>query len=91
MTATVAGPLELTRTRMQSGSEGQNNAFQVMRQIVSQRGVKSLWSGLLPTLWRDAPFSAIYWYSYEALKARDGKHCSGNTQEKIELSFDDGN
>lgn len=28
----------------------------------------SLWRGVGPTLWRDVPFSGIYWASYEAWK-----------------------
>ncbi len=31
-------------------------------------GVLNLWRGVAPTLWRDVPFSALYWTSYEQLK-----------------------
>lgn len=36
--------------------------------MVLKDGSKALWRGLPPTLWRDVPFSAIYWMSYEECK-----------------------
>lgn len=33
-----------------------------------KEGAKVLWRGLPPTLWRDVPFSAIYWMGYEQTK-----------------------
>ncbi|KAJ8907856.1 hypothetical protein NDN08_007960 [Rhodosorus marinus] len=75
MTTTVFGPLELARTRIQSGMEGNRTVLQVLANLVRDRGIRSLWAGLLPTLWRDAPFSAIYWTSYEQLKREDGLLC----------------
>jgi hypothetical protein len=40
--------------------------MEVLRNITSpQGGYRKLWVGLVPTLWRDVPFSAIYWTLYE--------------------------
>jgi solute carrier family 25 protein 39/40 len=39
-----------------------------VRQMVAAQGVHKLWTGLAPTLWRDVPFSAMYWYGYELSK-----------------------
>ncbi|GFS46727.1 solute carrier family 25 member 39 [Trichonephila inaurata madagascariensis] len=39
-----------------------------MSTLVKHRGYLSLWRGLVPTILRDAPFSAIYWTIYEQLK-----------------------
>lgn len=36
--------------------------------MVLKDGSKALWRGLPPTLWRDVPFSAIYWMGYEECK-----------------------
>ncbi|OBS76018.1 hypothetical protein A6R68_17530, partial [Neotoma lepida] len=35
---------------------------------VSEDGWISLWKGWTPTILRDVPFSAMYWYNYEILK-----------------------
>lgn len=39
-----------------------------VRNMVLKDGSKALWRGLPPTLWRDVPFSAIYWMGYEECK-----------------------
>ncbi|KAG6812488.1 hypothetical protein H0H92_002595 [Tricholoma furcatifolium] len=70
----VASPLELIRTNLQSTPLSPQNPHTLrsvltsVRGLVQQRGVLSLWRGLGPTLWRDVPFSGIYWASYEAWK-----------------------
>ncbi|KAK3816250.1 MAG: mitochondrial carrier domain-containing protein, partial [Benniella sp.] len=73
--ATVISPLELFRTRMQSvhtDTKGNAGLFRGVAQgivaMVRSEGVLSLWRGLTPTLWRDVPFSAIYWVGYENIK-----------------------
>jgi solute carrier family 25 protein 39/40 len=39
-----------------------------LREMVGSQGVSSLWRGLTLTLWRDVPFSAMYWWGYEATR-----------------------
>lgn len=41
---------------------------QFVSKKVSKDGWISLWTGWTPTLLRDVPFSAMYWYNYELLK-----------------------
>ncbi|KAK9464163.1 mitochondrial carrier domain-containing protein [Lipomyces oligophaga] len=36
--------------------------------MVKQQGFASLWRGLTLTLWRDVPFSAVYWAGYENMQ-----------------------
>jgi solute carrier family 25 protein 39/40 len=42
--------------------------------LVKQQGFRSLWRGLEFTLWRDVPFSGIYWMGYENIRHRLLQH-----------------
>ncbi|RPB08657.1 mitochondrial carrier [Morchella conica CCBAS932] len=70
--ATVISPVELFRTRLQAA--GADHTFSStlagVRSMVAAEGVASLWRGLGLTLWRDVPFSGVYWFGYEMVKAR---------------------
>ncbi|RPB22430.1 mitochondrial carrier [Terfezia boudieri ATCC MYA-4762] len=84
--ATAISPLELFRTRLWAisapkangnGNGGVVNETGVFRKTVSglvgmvkSEGWTSLWRGLTLTLWRDVPFSGIYWFGYETIKKR---------------------
>lgn len=71
--ATLISPLELIRTNMMSQEGSAGSVRQVMAQVTGacrQHGMSVLFKGLVPTLWRDVPFSAIYWASFEAIKRR---------------------
>lgn len=65
---TVISPLELIRTKMQSKKFSYKELHQFVSKKVSEDGWISLWKGWAPTILRDVPFSAIYWYNYEILK-----------------------
>ena len=70
----IVSPLELIRTNLQStpvSAANPNTLRSVLasvRALVRSQGIRSLWRGLGSTLWRDVPFSGIYWASYEAWK-----------------------
>ncbi|XP_028268771.1 mitochondrial glutathione transporter SLC25A39 [Parambassis ranga] len=66
---TVISPLELVRTKMQSRRLSYSELRVCIRSAVSQGGVLSLWRGWGPTVLRDVPFSALYWFNYELVKA----------------------
>jgi len=84
--ATAISPLELFRTRLWAvstpkangnGNGGVVNETGAFRKTVSgligmvkAEGWTSLWRGLTLTLWRDVPFSGIYWFGYETIKKR---------------------
>jgi len=67
VSSTATSPLELLRTRMQSGGTfGNLSAGQILR--ATDLRVSGVLRGLGPTLARDVPFSAIYWSLYENAK-----------------------
>lgn len=74
LAATAVSPIELVRTRMQAASGSATNhlveAFQGVKDMVAIHGYTSMWRGLTLTLWRDVPFSGLYWWGYESLRSR---------------------
>ncbi|KAK0531758.1 Carrier protein, mitochondrial [Tilletia horrida] len=73
ISATLVTPLELVRTRTQATSSLPSSAslssiIRTLAQETSRDGPLVLWRGLGSTLWRDVPFSAIYFAGYEGLK-----------------------
>jgi len=69
LTTILVTPLELLRTKLQSEPLSYRELGQVVRNAVVVGGAGSLLRGLGPTLLRDIPFSAVYWFTYEELKA----------------------
>jgi len=68
-------PLELFRTRLQAYHPTENaSTFRSVSKgigsLVREQGLRSLWRGLELTLWRDVPFSGIYWTGYEFLREK---------------------
>ncbi|XP_063141791.1 probable mitochondrial glutathione transporter SLC25A40 isoform X5 [Rattus norvegicus] len=64
----MISPLELIRTKMQSKTFSYKELYQIVSMKVSEDGWISLWKGWAPTILRDVPFSAMYWYNYENLR-----------------------
>jgi len=75
MISSIVSPLELIRTNLQSTpvSPGVPHTLRsVLTSVGSMaraQGVRYLWRGLGPTLWRDVPFSGLYWAGYETCKS----------------------
>lgn len=75
LAATAVGPIELFRTRLQA-SHGESAAghvkdtFVSIKDMVATHGYRSLWRGLTLTLWRDVPFSGMYWWGYETIRGK---------------------
>ncbi|WVF66494.1 hypothetical protein IAT40_001234 [Kwoniella sp. CBS 6097] len=75
LSATVISPIEMFRTRLQAlpsverGTPTYASTAKDMSKLVQGKGVTILWRGLGPTLWRDVPFSGIYWAGFELLKS----------------------
>lgn len=71
--ASVISPIEMFRTRMQAATSGSGTGVFAetlvgLRKMVKAQGYTSLWRGLTLTMWRDVPFSGIYWWGYEAVR-----------------------
>ncbi|CUM66689.1 uncharacterized protein PRCAT00004367001 [Priceomyces carsonii] len=80
LAATFVSPLELIKTRLQSIPAGVGTNSNVMKVLLKdvflsarEKGIGTLFTGLQITLWRDAPFSGIYWSCYELLKDKVSK------------------
>lgn len=67
-------PIELFRTRIQASSASATGHFSEtlagIRNMVATQGITSLWRGFNLTLWRDVPFSGLYWWGYETLRGK---------------------
>jgi len=74
LAAIVVSPIEMLRTRMQASSSVEKGVLRAtvvgIKEMVSNEGYTSLWRGLNLTLWRDVPFSALYWWGYEYGRTR---------------------
>ena len=70
--ATAISPVEMFRTRMQANTGGNAGVYARtlggLRTMVQSEGYRSLWRGFTLTMWRDVPFSGIYWWGYEAVR-----------------------
>lgn len=75
MAVAVTSPIDLFRTNLQSHSR-QVGSMTLFKNIVRSGRWSTFWVGVRPTLWRDVPFSGIYWTCFEALRleiAKSGK------------------
>jgi solute carrier family 25 protein 39/40 len=70
--STATSPLELIKTRMQSsqGSDGVKVVTAGIKDMIKREGPSSLFRGLVLTLWRDVPFSSVYWLGVEMVRPR---------------------
>ncbi|KAJ5280445.1 hypothetical protein N7478_005817 [Penicillium angulare] len=70
--AAVTSPIEMFRTRLQAtpgtGAGHFKETLQDLHQMTKVKGYTSLWRGLSLTMWRDVPFSGLYWWGYEKVK-----------------------
>lgn len=70
----AVSPIELFRTRIQASSATTEGHFMEtlrgIRTMVATQGYTSLWRGFNLTLWRDVPFSGLYWWGYETLRGK---------------------
>lgn len=78
--ATVINPIEMFRTRLQATAGSSAGHFKAtlegLYQMTQAKGYGSLWRGITLTMWRDVPFSGLYWWGYEEVKKYliEGRH-----------------
>ena len=63
-------PAEVIRTKMQSEKMPAMKVFRCVTSQVSNYGFSSLFLGIAPSLYRDVPFSMIYWSILEQIRRR---------------------
>lgn len=61
-------PITVVKTRYESGVYGYNSVSSALREIYRTEGVRGMTCGLIPTLFRDAPFSGLYFMFYTQSK-----------------------
>lgn len=94
ISATMVTPIELLRTRLQAShsKDGMSMVLRGFGDEIRAQGITVLWRGLCATLWRDVPFSAIYFASYEAGKRMLtggglGESRTGGFSQEFAVSF----
>lgn len=89
---TAVSPLELIRTNLQSTPPSPGTPHTLRSTLSSiaalarTHGTIHLWRGLGTTLWRDVPFSGLYWAGYESIK----RHLNRRGHEGAGVSFASG-
>lgn len=96
LAAAVVSPIELFRTRLQaaqggSSSEHLADTIRGVKDMVSAHGYRSLWRGLTLTLWRDVPFSGMYWWGYETIRGKLTDTRERRRGRSLELELDHSN
>jgi solute carrier family 25 protein 38 len=64
----IVFPFTLIKARLESSRYTTMSMITVIQHVYSVHGLKGFYTGLLPTLARDLPFSGIYYMSYRKLK-----------------------
>ncbi|XP_015784732.1 mitochondrial glycine transporter [Tetranychus urticae] len=79
-------PVTVIKTRYESGLFSYANVWIAIQNIYQSEGFKGSFRGLLPTLFRDVPFSGLYYLCYSQLKQTlvNGKQ---NSPELLPRSF----
>jgi hypothetical protein len=58
--STVVAPITVLKTRLEAADSVRRSGLEITRQMLQQQPFRSSFKGLVPTLWRDAPYSGLY-------------------------------
>ncbi|GBG65674.1 hypothetical protein CBR_g51974 [Chara braunii] len=88
--ATLLCPMTVIKTRMEYAAvTGQvyRNTFHALTTIGKVEGLRGLYSGLLPTLVRDAPYSGLYLLTYNQIKESSRAFLPGKDIPQAYINF----
>lgn len=87
MSGVVLIPITVVKTRFESGVYGYNSLGSALKEIYRTEGLRGMTCGLVPTLFRDAPFSGLYFMFYTQTKQiiPKGKFTLNNNHKKRAL------
>lgn len=68
MSGALLIPITVVKTRCESGMYGYSSVGSALREIYRIEGLRGMTCGLVPTLFRDAPFSGLYLMFYSQMK-----------------------
>ncbi|KAG8688455.1 hypothetical protein FRC11_005422 [Ceratobasidium sp. 423] len=64
----LLSPLAVLKARFESGAFEYTSISQGLKSLVQTSGIRGLWQGFLPSVFRDAPYAGLFVASYEAGK-----------------------
>ncbi|CAE6411690.1 unnamed protein product [Rhizoctonia solani] len=64
----LLSPLAVLKARFESGAFEYTSIPQGLKSLIQTSGIRGLWQGFLPSIFRDAPYAGLFVASYEATK-----------------------
>ncbi|CAH8596055.1 unnamed protein product [Dicrocoelium dendriticum] len=88
--ALALNPFLVAKTQIESGSYASHSLLPTLERVYRQSGLRGLYSGVVATIARDAPYSGFYFMAYSAIKSNvcpSGQATSSSAQPSQALAF----